>query len=99
MIDGYLLSARTSSGRRQAGDAPSEELVWLESLSGREREVLILISEGLTNREIGLRLMISAETVKDHVRAILVKLGTDNRMRAAAMAWQADLTMEPARAA
>jgi DNA-binding CsgD family transcriptional regulator/tetratricopeptide (TPR) repeat protein len=55
-------------------------------LSGREREVLGLIAEGRTNREIGERLFISQKTVGVHVGNILAKLGVSGRVEAAAVA-------------
>ncbi|HEY8438360.1 MAG TPA: LuxR C-terminal-related transcriptional regulator [Candidatus Limnocylindrales bacterium] len=55
-------------------------------LSRREREVLSLIAEGRTNREIGERLFISQKTVGVHVGNILSKLGVSGRVEAAAVA-------------
>jgi DNA-binding CsgD family transcriptional regulator/tetratricopeptide (TPR) repeat protein len=55
-------------------------------LSRREHEVLALISEGRTNREIGERLFISQKTVGVHVGNILAKLGVSGRVEAAAVA-------------
>ncbi|HKQ17225.1 MAG TPA: LuxR C-terminal-related transcriptional regulator [Solirubrobacterales bacterium] len=55
-------------------------------LSPREHEVLALISEGRTNREIGERLFISQKTVGVHVGNILAKLGVSGRVEAAAVA-------------
>jgi ATP/maltotriose-dependent transcriptional regulator MalT len=52
-------------------------------LTPREREVLRLVEEGLTNREIAQRLFISQSTAKVHVRHILEKLGVRSRMEAA----------------
>ena len=57
-------------------------------LSTREREVLALMVEGLNNREIADRLVISPTTAKFHVSAILGKLGVENRTEAVAMAVQ-----------
>ncbi len=54
-------------------------------LSPREREVLALIAEGRTNREIGERLFISQKTVGVHVGNILTKLGVSGRVEAAAV--------------
>ena len=61
-------------------------------LSRREREVLALISEGRTNREIGERLFISQKTVGVHVGNILSKLGVSGRVEAAAVAIRLGLT-------
>jgi DNA-binding CsgD family transcriptional regulator/tetratricopeptide (TPR) repeat protein len=66
-------------------------------LSRREREVLSLIAEGRTNREIGERLFISQKTVGVHVGNILAKLGVSGRVEAAAVAIRLGLT-EPASA-
>jgi LuxR family maltose regulon positive regulatory protein len=55
-----------------------------EPLSQREREVLQLVAEGLTNQEIAARLVISIRTVKKHVENIHGKLGVQNRSRAVA---------------
>jgi DNA-binding CsgD family transcriptional regulator len=54
-------------------------------LSKRELEVLALIAQGRTNREIGDRLFISQKTVGVHVGNILAKLGVSGRVEAAAV--------------
>ena len=51
-------------------------------LTGREREVLDLIAEGSTNREIADRLFLSPHTVKEHTSALYRKLGARNRAEA-----------------
>ena len=55
-------------------------------LSPRELEVLVLVAEGRTNREIGSELFISQKTVSVHVSRILAKLGASNRAQAATIA-------------
>jgi DNA-binding NarL/FixJ family response regulator len=60
--------------------APSE---WArDTLSPREIEVLQLVAEGLTDRQIGERLSISAKTVSEHVENVRNKLGASNRASA-----------------
>jgi DNA-binding NarL/FixJ family response regulator len=58
----------------------------LASLSPREREILALIGDGLTNREIGKRLYLSEKTVKNHISRLLAKLGVQRRVQAAVLA-------------
>jgi DNA-binding NarL/FixJ family response regulator len=58
-------------------------------LSKREREVIDLIAEGLSNKEIARRLHIATDTVKSHVHNILEKLALNNRLQIAAHAHRA----------
>ncbi|MBV1938414.1 response regulator transcription factor [Streptomyces sp. BV286] len=60
-------------------------------LSEREREVLVLVAEGLSNADVGARIHLSAGTVKDHVSAILTKLRVGSRVQAALLAQRAGL--------
>jgi DNA-binding NarL/FixJ family response regulator len=64
-------------------------------LSRREVEVLALIAEGRTNREIGERLFISQKTVGVHVGNILAKLGASGRVEAAMVAIRLELVPTP----
>jgi NarL family two-component system response regulator LiaR len=63
-------------------------------ISQREREVLALVVEGLTNNEIADRLSISPATVRHHVSACISKLGAANRAQAAALAVEHGLTSQ-----
>ncbi|HEY7050423.1 MAG TPA: response regulator transcription factor [Jatrophihabitantaceae bacterium] len=55
----------------------------LASLTEREREILSLIADGLTNRQIGERLFLAEKTVKNYVSGVLAKLGMQRRTQAA----------------
>ena len=55
----------------------------LAALTEREREVLDLVAEGLTNRQIGERLFLAEKTVKNYVSSLLAKLGMQRRTQAA----------------
>ncbi|HEX7715898.1 MAG TPA: response regulator transcription factor, partial [Marmoricola sp.] len=69
-----------------AGAAASPQR--LGALTSRETEVLTLVAEGRTNREIGEKLFITEKTASVHVSNILAKLGVSNRGEAAALARQ-----------
>jgi two-component system, NarL family, response regulator DevR len=58
----------------------------LRALTPRERTILVLIADGLTNRQIGERLCLAEKTVKNYVSALLSKLGMARRTEAAAYA-------------
>ncbi|GAA3699217.1 response regulator transcription factor [Microlunatus aurantiacus] len=76
------VTTRVLDRLRHADDAPSE----LAQLTEREREILELIAEGLTNRQIGERLYLAEKTVKNYVSSLLAKLGFERRTQAAVLA-------------
>jgi DNA-binding NarL/FixJ family response regulator len=65
--------------------SPAPEKI-LQQLTPREQKLLSLLSQGLTNKEIGTRLNLSEYTVKNHVRRILLKTGVPNRVALAHLA-------------
>jgi len=69
--------------RLRSGTAEPEEFA---NLTEREKEILQLIAEGLTNRQIGQRLFIAEKTVKNYVSSLLAKLGLERRTQAAVLA-------------
>ncbi|GGY06962.1 response regulator [Streptomyces hiroshimensis] len=100
VVEGYVssLTGERERGREggkaetpapQPAVADADERV--AQLTPREREVLALLGAGLSNREIATELHLSPGTVKEHVSTVLAKLGTDNRVRAAVIAWQSGL--------
>ncbi|MFC5062226.1 helix-turn-helix transcriptional regulator [Actinomycetospora atypica] len=64
-------------------------------LSAREIQVLVGVSRGLTNADIGRRLYLSAATVKSHVARLFPKLGATDRAEAVGRAWQVGLFVRP----
>lgn len=69
----------------------AEDVARVNLLTDRERDVLVLIAEGLSNADIGTRIHLSAGTVKDHVSSILTKLRVAGRVQAALLAERAGL--------
>ena len=72
-----LLSREHPDGLRR--DESGQLAIERSELTEREREIVALIAEGLSNQQIGLRLFISENTVKKHAKAIYRKLGISNR--------------------
>ena len=63
----------------------------LDQLTDREREVLVLVAEGLSNDEIAARLVISPATAKTHVSRTMIKLGARDRAQLVVYAYEAGL--------
>jgi NarL family two-component system response regulator LiaR len=86
------LSAEAVEALVRAPDVPPEIG---QDLSDREREVLELLAEGLSNAAIAERMVVSVAAVKYHVSSILSKLGAANRTEAVALAHQHGLLSKP----
>ncbi len=90
-VGGSALSARVTdvvrpAPRTRPGPAVPLAVPGYATLSERERAVLEMLPSGLSNEEIGRRLFLSRTTVRDHVSALLAKLGVTNRVQAAIVA-------------
>jgi DNA-binding NarL/FixJ family response regulator len=71
--------------------APQADLARIAALSRREREILVLLSQGLSNAEIAAQLYVTEGTVKTHIYRIFAKLDCDNRVKAAMLAQRTGL--------
>ncbi|MFD3513907.1 response regulator [Streptomyces sp. NPDC058657] len=83
VISRMLRGDTADADRQDAADSGR-----VAALTAREREVLAMLGEGLSNPDIALRLGIGAGTVKSHVAAILEKTGSASRVQAALLAYR-----------
>jgi len=99
---GYVLTPRGKGESAGMEEASEDAGSWTglgdadepgSTLSSREREVLALVAEGASNKEIAIALDLSVSTVKFHVAAITEKLGARSRVGAVAIAVRAGLVM------
>ncbi|TSB32569.1 response regulator [Streptomyces benahoarensis] len=89
-VTGAVIARMLGGGLSGAdGAAPRDERI--ARLTGREREVLAMLGEGLSNQDIAERLAIGIGTVKTHVGAILEKTGSTSRVQAALLAHRVGL--------
>ena len=76
------VTARVLERIRKGPEQPDE----LRDLTDQERRILLLVAEGLTNREIAGRMFLAEKTVKNYVSSLLAKLGLERRTQAAVLA-------------
>ncbi|WP_307864932.1 helix-turn-helix transcriptional regulator [Myceligenerans salitolerans] len=81
-----LAEAVRALGRRARLDLPGVRRATSSTLTEREEEVLTLVAQGLSNRQIGERLYISTKTVSVHVSNVMAKLGASGRAEAVSLA-------------
>jgi DNA-binding NarL/FixJ family response regulator len=86
------VDALARRARLDLGSGPAAASV----LTPREQEVMRLVAQGLTNRQIGRRLFISEKTASVHVSNVLAKLGAGGRTEAVAIAHRRGLLADPA---
>ncbi|MFF2411110.1 response regulator [Streptomyces sp. NPDC058092] len=88
LIATFLAQSDSSGG---AGPGTAEYSARLDALTGREREVLVLVAAGHSNDEIAERLVVSPLTVKTHVNRAMAKLGARDRAQLVVIAYESGL--------
>ncbi len=82
----FLISARPTGVQTVSATSPKASPALVESLTKRERQVLMALCEGQTNKEIARSLTLSEPTIKLHVKTLCRRLGVSNRTQAAMIA-------------
>lgn len=89
----YIRTHRTDRARKERR-AQAEAA--LDTLTEREREVLLLVADGQTNGEIAERLFLSVSSIKKHVHTVYTKLGLRTRPQVVAWAWKSGIVQTDA---
>ena len=85
------LTRRLISTYLEVRESPAPPARELDQLTPREREVLALVAEGLSNREIAARLYLAEQTVKTHVSNVFMKCAVRDRAQAVILAYESGL--------
>lgn len=91
----HLLDPAVTGRVMKRLSSPSPDDARLASLTGREREVLDLIGQGMTNRQIGERMFLAEKTVKNYVSGLLAKMGMERRTEAAVFVARREAAQTP----
>lgn len=86
MLEMFAGSLPSSEAPSQSSSDPR-----IDSLTPREKEILVLMSQGMSNAEIAAHLVVSATTVKTHVGNVLAKLDVRDRVQAVVVAYETGL--------
>ncbi|MFJ7728314.1 response regulator [Neobacillus sp. NPDC097160] len=88
IVDGSNATTRDMAGKLlyQFRERDLQNTPAISSLTPREKEILLLVSEGRTNKQIAEHLFIAENTVKNHIKNLLEKLGLENRVQLASYA-------------
>ncbi len=87
------VTRRVIEGFAAVSTVPRDTTPTLDTLTGREREVLVEVARGLSNSEIARHLVIAEQTVKTHVSKVLGKLGLRDRAQAVVAAYENGLVV------
>lgn len=91
LVSGPALASSDASRSSDTAQATPVIDPRIEQLTEREREVLVLVAQGLSNSEIATQLIVAEPTVKTHVGRVLMKLGVRDRVQAVVLAYELGL--------